>query len=115
MTEMNLQINEHVIRIISVTPHERIDAACAPALREKLHNLLDNDTANLVVDLSQVPFMDSAGMAVLVSALKRARQHGGDVKLVWPQSEAAQRILKLTKFDRVFDIANSLDAAVKAF
>ena len=112
---MQLQITEHVIRVVVVAPQERIDALVAQEFRLHLHALLDDGATNMVIDLSAVPFMDSAGMAVLVSALKRARQAGGDVELVWPTAEAARRILNLTKFDRVFAMAETADAAVKEF
>lgn len=112
---MQVEVTEHIIRVTVVAPQERIDAMNAPELRQRLYALLDDGASNLVVDLSSVPFMDSAGMAVLVSILKRARQAGGDVKLVWPTAEAARRILNLTKFDRVFDMADTAAAAVQKF
>jgi anti-anti-sigma factor len=112
---MELVVTEHVVRVVVVAPQERIDAVNAPQLRQKLHGLLDDGAANLVVDLSAVPFMDSAGMAVLVSGLKRARLAGGDVKLVWPTAEPARRILNLTRLDRVFGMADSAADAVKEF
>ncbi len=108
-------IRQHVLRVVIVAPQERIDAANAPELRQKLLDLADGGAANFVIDLSEVPFMDSSGMAVLVSILKRARQDGGDVKLVWPRVDAARRILNLTKFDRVFDMADTAAAATKLF
>jgi anti-anti-sigma factor len=67
-----------------------------------------------VVDLSAVPFIDSAGMAVLVSLLKKARIAAGEVILVWPSEEAARRILRLTKFDRVFPMADDVQSALSA-
>jgi anti-anti-sigma factor len=112
---MELVVTEHVVRVVVVAPQDRIDAVNAPQLRQRLHGLLDDGAANLVVDLSAVPFMDSAGMAVLVSGLKRARLAGGDVKLVWPQVEPARRILNLTRLDRVFAMADSAAEAVKGF
>lgn len=112
---MNLEIRETIIRIVTVAPQERIDAMNAPDLRARLHELIDEGAHKLVIDLSAVPFLDSAGMAVLVSALKRTRQAGGDVKLVWPRVDAARRILNLTKFDRVFEMADSAEAAVASF
>jgi anti-anti-sigma factor len=69
----------------------------------------------IVCDLSNVAFMDSAGLAVLVSLMKRARQDRGDVRLVWPTAESAKRILQLTKFDRVFDRFESRDTAIESF
>ena len=52
---------------------------------------------------------------MLVNLLKRAREHGGDVHLVWPAEEAARRILRLTKFDRVFTFAETAEAALSHF
>lgn len=112
---MNMVIREHILRVVVVTPQERIDAANAPELRQPLLELIDGGASNFVIDLSEVPFMDSSGMALLVSVLKRSRQAGGDVKLVWPKVEAARRILNLTKFDRVFDVTDTAEDAIKMF
>ena len=112
---MEINVTEYITRIVVVAPQERIDAMNAANLRKKLHDLLDEGANNLVVDLSAIPFMDSAGMAVLVSALKRARQLAGDVKLVWPQSVSARRILNLTRLDRAFTMADTVEEAVKGF
>ena len=112
---MEINVTEHIVRIVVVAPQERIDAVSAPVLRQKLHALMDDGVSNLVIDLSAIPFMDSAGMAVLVSALKRARLAAGDVKLVWPKAESARRILNLTRLDRAFKMADTVEEAVKDF
>jgi anti-anti-sigma factor len=112
---MNITITDHIIRTVVVTPHGRVDAFSSPELRERLDQLLADGANMFVIDLSDVPFLDSAGMAVLVSGLKRARHANGDVKLVWPKEEAARRILRLTRFDRVFSMADSVDAAISSF
>jgi anti-anti-sigma factor len=112
---MDLTITEHIIRIVVVSPRQRIDAFSAPKLREEVDRLLESGVQRFILDLSAVPFLDSAGMAVLVSLLKRSRQVGGDVRLVWPAEEAAQRILRLTKFDRVFSMADTAEAALVDF
>lgn len=112
---MELIVKEYVIRIATVAPQTRVDAFNAPELRARLDTLLDDGVQKFVLDLSAVPFLDSAGMAVLVSVLKRARAAGGDVRLVWPRQEAAQRILRLTKFDRVFTMADTADIALQSF
>ena len=112
---MNLMLQEHVTSVHVITLGERLDAFSAPALRQQIEELLNEGANRFVVDLSDVPFFDSATMAVFVNALKKARQAGGDVKLVWPREEAARRIIHLTKFDRVFDLADSAYEARLAF
>lgn len=112
---MELQVNDYVMNITVVRLTERIDAVTAPSLRTQLEQKLASGAKNFVLDLSDVPFMDSAALAVMVSLLKQARQASGDVKMVAPKQESARRILELTKFDRVFDMRASSDEAVQAF
>lgn len=112
---MDLVIAEHVIRIVVVSPRSRVDAFAVPELRAQLERYLADGVNRFVIDLEATPFLDSAGMAVLVSLLKRARQAGGDVRLVWPKEEAVRRILHLTKFDRVFEMRDSATQALESF
>lgn len=112
---MNVQISEHPGQVIVVQPMSRLDAFTAPALRERLLALLDDGFSRFVFDLSQVPFLDSAGMGVLVRLHKRAREQGGEVKLVWPAQEAGRRIIRLTRFDRVFAMAETAEEALRLF
>ena len=112
---MEIEINEQTTRIVTVAPAGRIDAFSAPQVREQFDQLISEGANNFVVDLSNVTFLDSAGMAVLVSLLKRVRQRDGKLKLVWPKTEAARRVLALTRMDRVFDMADTAEAAVSGF
>jgi anti-anti-sigma factor len=101
---MSLEIstNEKIIKIMTISLRGRVDAFEAPALRKQCDNYLADGFSHFVFDLSEVTMLDSAGLAVLVSVLKRTRLKDGDVRIVWPRAEAAARILKLTKFDQVF-------------
>jgi anti-anti-sigma factor len=99
---MDINVTEQIVRTTTVKLDGRIDAFNVGGLRAQFSRLIDEGATEFIVDLSDVTFLDSAGMAALVSLLKQARSNGGDVSLVWPKLEAAQRILRLTKFDRVF-------------
>jgi anti-sigma B factor antagonist len=111
---MDLEIEEYSIRIAIVHPRSRIDAFSAPQLRDRLEQLLEGGVIRFVINLSSVPFLDSAGMATLVSIMKQARQRGGDVALIWPNDEAACQVLRLTKFDRIFSIHARVEDAIAA-
>lgn len=113
--DLNIAVREDVVRIITIAPAGRLDAFSAAPFREKIQGLLANGVNQLVIDLSQTPFLDSAGMAALVSALKQCRQRGGDVRMVWPRAEPVKRILALTKFDRVFEMKDTVEEAIKSF
>lgn len=111
--EISVQENTFGINVIKLSG--RLEAFTVVGLREKQEELLTNGAANFVVDLSDLTFMDSAGLSALVSLLKRARQNGGDVALVAPSDADAYRILTLTRFDKVFKITDTTDEALKSF
>ena len=113
MSGMN--IVEQTKRITIITFDERLDAFNAPAARKEIDTAMENGAVNFVVNLKDVPFMDSAGVAVLVNLLKQSRQVGGDVRLVAPANPTAMRILKLTKFDRVFAMFETVEEAAESF
>ena len=76
---------------------------------------LSNTAAtNIVVDLSQTSFIDSMGLATLVSGLKIARQRGGTLILARP-ADVVQVILELTTMNQVFVITSSVEEALAQF
>lgn len=90
-----------------------IDVYTAPALRERLDQEIDRGRHDLVVDLSEVTFMDSTGLGVLVGRLKLIRVHEGAMRLVC----AHDRVLKvftITGLDKVFEIYPTVDEALAA-
>lgn len=89
----------------------RVDAVEAGPLRDTLNEHLAAGTNRIVVELSSVTFVDSAGLAALVIAMKRARMDRGDVRLVKPQHPDAQRVFELTKFDSVFEMFDTVESA----
>jgi len=101
---MAIQINaiEHVIKILVISLEGRLDEFETPALRKMCDDYLDSGIIHFVFDLSLVTMLDSSGLAVLISVLKRTRLKDGDVRLIFPTSPDAMWILKLTKFDQVF-------------
>lgn len=90
----------------------RVDAAAVPPRRDELAALVADGSDRLVVDLSETSFLDSAGIAMLVSVLKRARTSGGDVRMVEPVDEAVRRIIRLTRLNLVFAWCPSRDQAL---
>jgi anti-sigma B factor antagonist len=112
---MAIKVSEHFIRIVSVRLEDRIDAFNVSEVRDKLYSLIDNGSTRLVVDLALVTFLDSMSMSILVSAMKRARKADGDLKLVWPQAKELQQTIRLAKFDVVFQIYDSVAAAIESY
>jgi anti-sigma B factor antagonist len=88
-----------------------IDVYTAPALREKLTALVDDGHVDLVVNLTEVRFMDSTGLGLLVGVLKRVRGLDGRLQLVI-DSERLLKVFRITALTQVFTIRETVDAAL---
>lgn len=86
-----------------------IDVATAGELRDHLAGVCATE-AWAIVDLSRVGFLDSAGLGVLVGALKRVRARGGTLQLVCPDRRIRD-VFIVTGLARVFDIHDTVDGA----
>lgn len=101
---------EHGVAVVALKGD--VDLQLSPKLRKKLLELLA-EKRNLLVDLGQVRYIDSSGVASLVEAFQMARKHGTRFALVGV-STAAMRVLQLARLDRVFSIFATLDDALAA-
>jgi anti-sigma B factor antagonist len=106
-----MQIKQRSINDVLVL---RIEGRLEASTLARLKSLLAEtpDTAKFVFDMAYTDFIDSMGMASLVSALKLARSRGGELILVNPSVEV-RTILELTAMDRVFTIAPNIQAALE--
>jgi anti-sigma B factor antagonist len=76
----------------------------APRLHSELAAAVMVDgPAQVVVDMAGVDFCDSTGMNVLLAALRRARERGGDLVLAGPRP-AVRKILQVTGLESVFTV-----------
>jgi anti-sigma B factor antagonist len=90
-----------------------VDIYTAPQFKERMLELLDGGVTNLVVDLSQVTFIDSTALGVLIGGVRRVNSAGGAMALV-VVSRPVQRVLSITGLDRVFTIHETREAALEA-
>jgi anti-sigma B factor antagonist len=75
-------------------PSGELDLATVEPFRRELQTVLDGQPSELVIDLSDVTFLDSSGIAVLATALKWQRARDAGLVLVNPQP-IVQRALEL--------------------
>jgi anti-sigma B factor antagonist len=92
-------------------PEGELDAYTVGTFREALSEL--TDTRHLLIDLSDVPFMDSAGLGALIGGIRRTREAGGDVAVACGRPTLT-RLLHTTGFDRIVAVTETVDEAAKA-
>ena len=111
---MNLAISkDQVGQVLVVHVGGDLDVYTAPQLKEALAEALGSDGGTLVLDLSDVHFMDSTALGVLSSSLQQARSHEGDFRLVMDDPYLL-KIFHITGFDGVFSIYPKLADALSA-
>ena len=87
----------------------RLDAVEAPRARQIFDSAQVAAAARLTIDLTDVTFVDSAGLAVLARARRDRGLTGGSVTLIRPRSDDAMRVFRLTQFDQIFVMRDSAD------
>ena len=88
-----------------------IDATVAPRLASRLFGLADRGKRAVVVDLSEVTFLDSTGIGVLLNALRHFAARHGQMVLVCPTA-AVRRGLEITGVARHLTIFDSREKAL---
>ncbi len=108
MLEINVdQTDGHTV----CRPVGELDAFTVGQFREALSEI--GGPTQLLIDLSGVPFLDSAGLGALIGGVRRAREAGGDVA-VYGARPAVARLLHTTGFDRVATVSDTEEGAVQA-
>jgi anti-sigma B factor antagonist len=85
-----------------------LDIAASQHVRERFADVPRDD--GVVVDLTDVTFIDSAGLGALIGALRRVREAGGTVAIV-ATHRSVRRLFAMTGVDRIARVAHSMSEA----
>jgi anti-anti-sigma factor len=89
-----------------------LDLAGAPQTGEKVGEAVPTSARGLVVDFSELEFIDSSGIAMLFGLARRLASRRQELRVVAPDGEPVARVLEIVEFDRAAPIHTDLDAAV---
>jgi anti-sigma B factor antagonist len=92
-------------------PVGELDAYTVSQFREALAELASSP--RLLIDLSEVPFMDSAGLGALIGGIRRAREADGEVSVACSRPTLT-RLLHTTGFDRIVPVTETVHEAAEA-
>jgi anti-anti-sigma factor len=95
--------------VVVLSVHDVVDAATAPQVSSAVDEVIDAAPAGLVIDLSAVTFLASAGMTVLM----KARERAGDIGFaVVANNPATSRPLRMLGLDAELGVCASVDDAL---
>ncbi len=86
----------------------------APEAKDRLKSIVKETSHNLVLDLGELAFIDSSGLAAFVAGYKAAVEAGGSLKLACLVPQVSQ-VFSLTRLDRVFETFATIEAALVSF
>lgn len=103
------ELVDHETQLLAV--HGDVDLKTAKLFRMALDDASGDGKPRLIVDMSEVPFMDSSGLAALIGAQKAVRDR---TRLIVVCPENLRRIFEVTRLDSVVTVVRSLPEALVA-
>jgi len=98
---------------VATIPVEELDASNSGEFKRDIAPVLASQS-KLVLDLSQLHFVDSSGLGAMLSCLRQLSAKGGDLKLC-AMSKQVRALFELVRMHRIFEIYTTKEEAVHAF
>ena len=100
--------------LLIIEPKERITDETEPQFTELVRLLLEGGSRRLVLNLADVPHIDSVGLGAIVQAYTSARRYGGDLKLLRVRPRNRQ-LLTITKILTVLEAYETVEEVERSF
>ncbi|MBN2030656.1 STAS domain-containing protein [bacterium] len=91
-----------------------LDAHTAPDFEKALQELVDQERVNIVVNLSELTYISSAGLGVFMGFIENIRDKGGDIKLAEP-TEKVYRVFDLLGFPVLYEVFKKEEEAINKY
>lgn len=112
MIEINVTDPNDAVTLVEVSG--RVDSMNASEFGSGLSAQITNGKVQLVLDLSSVEYMSSAGLREIVTTLKSAKKASGDLRLAQP-SQRVREVLEMAGLDTIFRIYTTQDDAINSY
>lgn len=89
-----------------------LDVENSSSIKDNIRNRISSEYPNLVIDLTKVNYVDSSGLGTLIALQKDARFNGGALSIVGA-SDQIRRVMNITNIDKLFELYDTLEEALK--
>jgi len=103
---------ENGVSVLKVSGY--LDTTTSDELENALSGLLQKNESKIVIDLSGVNYISSAGWGIFISEIKNIRHKGGDLKLCGMVGDVFE-VFQLLEFNSILEAYDSTDDAITAF
>ncbi len=111
---MKTKVNERYEAVVIELKGNVMGGEDTKQFNDLLHKLIDEGKKNIVVDLSDVKFMNSSGLGMMIGGLTTMKKAGGNLKLA-RVTEKIESLLIITKLITIFEFYENVDDAIKSF
>ena len=111
---MNFNIENRDDYVIFTVKSKKLDSENSPKLKAELLILSQPDIAGLILDISDVEYIDSSGLGAMLLANRQLKEFGSILTLASPQ-EVVMSMLEISQLTELFDIADSVDEAIEFY
>jgi len=109
---MQLQAKPFNSGVVVTVEDSRIDAAVAVQFKDEVRDFTSQHPGRVILDLHNVDFIDSSGLGALVAVMKALPKDTAlEVAALTP---IVEKVIRLTRMDKVFVVHSSVDAALKS-
>lgn len=92
----------------------KIIGEAVPALKSEINKQVNKSGGNLILDLSDVPLMDSSALGMIVATLQELKKENGKLVLLNPQKPVSN-VLSITRLDSIFEVYKDEEKAIESF
>jgi anti-sigma B factor antagonist len=111
---MKTKVNERYEAVVIELKGNVMGGEDTKEFNDLLHKLIDEGKKNIVVDLSDVKFMNSSGLGMMIGGLTTMKKAGGSLKLA-RVTDKIESLLIITKLITIFEFYDNVDDAIKSF
>jgi anti-anti-sigma factor len=97
-----------------IQTNKRLDAHVSDIYKQRIKNLIDQGKINIVLDMSKTEFMDSCGLACIVSRIAKIRSLNGDLRLSAVGAQV-NKVLEITNLDKILSCYDNNEDAINSF
>ncbi len=106
LSDESLDESTHLIAV-----RGEVHVSTAPEFSERLNDAIATGKTGVVIDMTNVAFIDSTGLSVLLNALRRVTRQQGALSLA-VSNPTVLRLFEITRLDSTFDIAPTREEAI---
>lgn len=116
MEEKQINFTEQDINEVTVMRIKdvRLDSRISQLYKQEFVKMKDEGIHDVIVDLSEVDFIDSSGLGSLLLGRRLFNAEDGDLRIIGAH-EKVSKMFEIAKLDRVFEFFDDLDSAVQSF